>query len=134
MNQAAIAPDGASLALQYALPAATAVMRLEEEGEFYVPDVLSDAGFEPPPALYDAADEHASCLREAERDIDDALHLANVLRAAMGDAGDSRAMQIDTVLRIVGRKLARAHARIDEHDARHLKLFMAYAALRNRSA
>jgi hypothetical protein len=105
-----------------------------EEGEIYVPDLLADEDFEPGPALCDAADEHARDLREAERYIDEALHLADVLRAAMGDAGDRRAMQVDTVLKIVGEKLGQAHARIDEHDASHVNLFMAYAELKNPSA
>ena len=105
-----------------------------EESEIYVPDLLSDDGFDPGPARMDAADEHARHLREAERCIDEALHLAEVLRAALGDAGDSRAMQVDTVLKIVGERLGEARARIDEHDASHMNLFMAYAELKNPSA
>ena len=101
-----------------------------EESEFYVPDLLSDDDFDPGPALCDAADEHARHLREAERYIDDARNLADVLRAAMGDAGDSRAMQVDTVLKIVGEKLGKAHARIDAHDTSHMNLFMAYVELK----
>ncbi len=149
MNQEAIAAVGARTrpgrstvhslhcagpAAQHASPATTTVMWLGEEREFYVPDLLSDEDFEPGPALYDAAEEHARYLREAERYIDDALNLADVLRAAMGDAGDSRAMQVDTVLKIVGKKLSKAHARIDAYDTNHMNLFMAYVELRNRSA
>ncbi|MCG8369090.1 MAG: hypothetical protein MJA32_01100 [Proteobacteria bacterium] len=109
-------------------------LRLAEESEIYVPDLLADDGFEPASALYAAADDHAAGLREAERCIDEALHLADVLRAAMGGAGDRRAMQVDTVLGIVGQKLSQAHGLLDEHDTRHTNLFMAYAKTRERSA
>lgn len=123
----------ASPVAKNALPPPTTVMRLEEDGEFYVPDFLFDDDFEIGPALFDAAEEHARDLREAERCIDEALNLADVLRAAMGDAGDSRAMQVDTVMAIVREKLSRAHARIDEYDASHLNLFIAYVELKKQS-
>ncbi|MEX2495109.1 MAG: hypothetical protein WD448_03415 [Woeseia sp.] len=112
----------------------TTVMRLEEDGEFYVPDFLFDDDFDIGPALFDAAEEHARDLHEAERCIDEALNLADVLRAAMGDAGDSRAMQVDTVMAIVREKLSRAHARIDEYETCHLNLFIAYVELRKQAA
>lgn len=106
--------------------------RLAEEGEFYIPDRLSGVGYEPDPDAMDAAESHAKALRRAERYLDDALILSQVLRAAMGDAGDSRAMQVDTVLAIVERKLGKARNRISRHEARHINLFLAYFELRSR--
>lgn len=125
-------PCASPVADNAALP--TTVMQLEEDGEFYVPDFLLDDDYEIRPALFDAAEEHARDLHEAERCIDEALNLADVLRAAMGDAGDSRAMQVDTVMAIVREKLSRAHARIDEYETRYLNLFIAYVELKKQSA
>jgi hypothetical protein len=105
--------------------------RLAEDKGFYVPDLLADADFEPRPALWDAAEAHAGSLRNAEHHIDDALNLARVLRAAIREDGDSRAMQADTVLRLVEKKLDRARRQIDRHDASHVNLFLAYAELRD---
>ncbi len=113
--------------------AATVETRLEEEGEFYIPDLLCNEDYEPRPALYYAAEAHARSLRKAERHIDEALNLSQVLRAAMGDADDSRAMQVETVLKIVRKKLSKAHAQIDKYDASHMNLFMAYVDLKNKS-
>lgn len=108
-------------------------MQVEEEREFYIPDLLSNENYEPRPALYAAADDHARRLHKAERHIDDALNLSQVLRASMGDAGDSRAMQVETVLNIVEKKLSKAHGLIDKHDTSHMNLFMAYIDLRNKT-
>ena len=108
------------------------VLQLDEEGEYYVPNLLADDSFEFDTAMFDAAEEHASSLREAEGCIDAALNLADVLRAAMGDTGDSRAMQVDTVLTIIREKLTKAHARLDDYDTNHLNLFIAYTQLKNK--
>ena len=106
---------------------------LEEEGEFYVPDLLHDEEHEPKPGLHAAADAHTRRLHKAERHVDEALLLSQVLRASMADAGDRRAMQVETVLRIVEKKLRKARSQIDKHDARHVNLFMAYFDLKDRS-
>lgn len=120
-------------ARKYALPAVTPETRLEEEGEFYIPDLLCNEDYEPQPGLNSAAEAHARRLHKAERYVDEALNLSQVLRASMCDAGDSRAMQVETVLRIVEKKLRKAHSQIDKHDASHVNLFMAYFDLRDRS-
>lgn len=98
---------------------------VREDRDFYIPDYLSgrraDRG-----NLYAAADDHARDLRKAEKCLDDAVNLAGTLRAALADAGDSRSMQADTVLRVVENLLNEAHAAIDRHDTRFMNLFMAY--------
>lgn len=113
--------------------AAVRADRLAEDAAFYVPDLLSAEGFEPDPAHWDAAEAHARKLHKAGRHIDDALNLTRVLRGAVREDGDSRAMQVDTVLRIAEKKLDRARRQIDRHDASHMNLFMAYAELKDHS-
>ena len=132
--------DGAASRAVYALNGlnhigtdASSATHLEEEGEFYIPDLLSNEDYEPRAALYSAADAHARRLRKAGRHLDDVLNLSQVLRASMCDAGDSRAMQVETVLKIVEEKLSRAHAQFDKHEASHVNLFMAYMDLREKS-
>ena len=116
-----------------ALAAAIPETQLAEEGEFYIPDLLSNEDYEPRPALYSAAEAHARRLRKAERNIGEARNLSQVLRASMCDAGDSRAMQVETVLKIVEKKLSKAHSHIDKYDASHVNLFMAYIDLKDKS-
>ncbi len=105
--------------------------RIREEGEFYIPDFTSGNPYNSRPKVYSAANDHAQELRQAEQHLDDALNLARVLRASLQNDGDSRAMQADTVLKIVEEKLNQGHACIDRHDARHLNLFMAYFDLKD---
>jgi hypothetical protein len=65
--------------------------------------------------------------------LDDAENLLAVLMAAIEDDGDSRAMQADAVLRVVRKKLRKAHTRIDRQDDRHRNLFLTYFALKEQS-
>ena len=110
----------------------TAAMQLREEGEFYVPDFLSDPEYRPPPATYSAAEAYGRHLRKAERHIDEARLLSEVLRASLGDDCDGRAMQIDTILEVIDKKLRKARLRMDRHDSRYLNLFLAYTELKHR--
>lgn len=107
--------------------------RVSEEGEFYIPDFTSENPYRSRPKAYTAANDHAQELRQAEQHLDDALNLARVLRASVQSEGDSRAMQADTVLRIIEERLHQGHACIDRHDARHLNLFLAYFDLKDRA-
>lgn len=107
-------------------------MPLAEERECYVPEFLPDPDYEAPPDVYAAAQAHGRRLRRAERLVNEAGLLAEVLRAAMGDAGDARAMQVDAVMAIVAKKLRKARAELDRQDTRNLNLFLAYAALKAR--
>jgi len=106
-------------------------MQLREEGEFYVPDLLSDADGLPPPAIASAAQAYGKHLQKAERHIDEARLLSEVLRESLGDACDGRAMQVDAVLEVVDKKLRKARLRMDRHSRRYLNLFLAYADLKN---
>jgi hypothetical protein len=65
------------------------------------------------PKLIEAADAHAKDLREAMALLDDAENLVAVLMASVEHEGDSRAMQAEAVLKIVRKKLRKAHVRID---------------------
>jgi hypothetical protein len=106
--------------------AVTPFLQLKEDREFYVPDYLAGDADSSRPDLYAAADDHARELRKAEKHLDDALNLTGVLRASLQEADDSRAVQADTVLKIIEKLLHKAHTRIDRHDTRFMNLFMAY--------
>lgn len=98
--------------------------QLKEDREFYIPDYIARGADDPD--LYAAADDHARELRKAEKHLDDALNLTGVLRASLQEADDSRAVQADTVLKIIEKLLNKAHSCIDRHDTRFMNLFMAY--------
>ena len=108
-------------------------MEVREEREVYVPKLLSDPDYAPRPGAYRAAEAHGRRLRRAERLVGEAALLAEVLRLAMGDASDARAMQVDAVIGIVEKKLQKARADIDRQDTRDLNLFLAYAELAART-
>ena len=105
-------------------------VRLEEEREFYVPELLSDPAYVPRPGACRAAEAQGRRLRRAERLTEEAMLLAEVLRLAMGDASDARAMQVDAVIGIIGKKLRKARAAMDRQDSSNLNLFLAYAELK----
>ena len=108
------------------LTAARIPWQVREERRYYIPDYLGSNRGKSHDELYSAADDHAQDLREAEGCLDDALNLARTLRAAFEEAGDSRAMQADTVLKLVEQLLNKASTAIDRHDTRFMNLFMAY--------
>jgi hypothetical protein len=107
-------------------PWAAAAWQVREAPAFYVPDVLSDRSYTTDAELYDAADEHARHLRRAQRHIEDAYNLTRVVSASVREDGDSRAVQVETVLKVVERKLNKALNQLDRHDTRHRNLFFAY--------
>ena len=92
----------------------------EDRGDY---DVESDA------TVADQANE----LYEAQRQIGDALNLAGLLLASLEDQGDSRAMQIYTVMQVIEEKLAKAYDGLDRHDAKHTELLLAYTDLKNKA-
>ncbi|HEX7060953.1 MAG TPA: hypothetical protein VF200_03235 [Woeseiaceae bacterium] len=57
-----------------------------------------------------------------------------LLLASIEQKRDARAMQADAVLRIVKKKLRKAHIRIDREKARYRNVFLAYFELEARSA
>ena len=110
-----------------------ALRQIREDGDFYIPDFITADPYNSRPKVYSAANDHARDLRRAQQQLDDVLNLARVLRASVQGEDDGRAMQADTVLKIIEKKLSKAHAFIDRHDARHLNLFMAYFDLKDSS-
>jgi hypothetical protein len=118
---------------EHARSAIEGLRQIREDGDFYIPDFITSDPFKSRPKVYSAANDHAGDLRKAEQQLDDVLNLARVLRASVQGEDDGRAMQADTVLKIIEKKLSKAHAFIDRHDARHLNLFMAYFDLKESS-
>jgi hypothetical protein len=106
--------------------------QIREEGEYYIPDLLTDEDYEPDPALSDAADAHTEAQREAMALLDGTENLLGVLLASIEYESDSRAMQADAVLKIVKKKLKKAHVRIDRQEGDHRNLFLAYFELKAR--
>lgn len=104
-----------------------------EDKESYLFDFLLGERREVDPEARSAAEDHVNGLRNAQRDLDEALNLSEVLRGAMEEDGDSRAMQVDTVLKVVEKKVKKAHDRVDKHASRCRKLFLAYCELRRQS-
>lgn len=114
-----------------ALPAAWRQVR--EDKSYYIPDFLAGNARRSRPEVYSAANDHAGELRKAEQHLDDVLNLARVLRDSVQAEDDRRAMQADTVLKIIEKKLDKAHRLIDRHDSQHLNLFMAYFDLKDKA-
>ncbi|MGH8167522.1 MAG: hypothetical protein ACREQ1_09795 [Woeseiaceae bacterium] len=119
---------------EHARHAQAPLRQLREDGDFYIPDFLTAEPYKSRARVYAAANDHARDLRKAEQKLDDVVNLAGVLRASVQGEDDGRAMQADTVLKIIERKLSKAQACIDRHDARHLNLFMAYFNLKEGSS
>jgi hypothetical protein len=110
------------------------VREIREDRDFYIPDYLSEDPGRLRPEVWSAANDHAKELRDAIEHLDDAAKLARVLRASIQGEVDARAMQTDTVVKIIERELGEARACIGRHDARHMNLFMAYFDLKDRAA
>ena len=120
----------------YPRPAAqsgTAGWQVREEPEHYIPDLLSDRDAAPDLALIAAAAAETEEQREAMALLDDAENLLAVLLAALEQDGDSRAMQAETVLKIVRKNLNDAHVRIDRQERSHRNAALAYFELKARA-
>jgi hypothetical protein len=124
-----------ALARMYPRPAAesAAAWQVREEPEYYIPDLLSDRDHAPDPALIAAAAAGTEEQREAMALLDDAENLLAVLLASLEDEGDSRAMQAEAVLKVVRKKLNKAHVRIDRQERSHRNVFLAYSELKERA-
>ena len=110
-----------------------AAWQVREDRGYYVPDLLSDKDYDPDRQAYAAAEGYATHLRDAERLLNDALNLVGLMLAAIGDDCDSRAMQSETTLKIIEKKLRKMHRRIDRHDRRHTNLFLAYCDIKDQA-
>lgn len=106
---------------------------VREDREFYIPDVLSDAEYDAKPEAYSLAAEHAQHLYKAQGLVGEALNLVGLMLASLGDEGDARAMQTETGLKVIEKKLKKAYNRIDKHDRRHTNLFLAYVNVRGKT-
>jgi hypothetical protein len=113
-------------------PDPAAHWQVREESEYYIPDPMEDENYDPDPALFDAAEAHTEAQREAMALLDEAENLLAVLLASIEPESDDRAMQAEAVLKIVKKKLKKAHIRIDRQEARHRNLFLAYFELKAR--
>ena len=107
--------------------------QVREDKGFYIPDRLSDPGHDADPLAYAAFEDHAKQLHKAEGLLDDAWNLLRLMLAAIGDEGDDRAMQTEAGLKVIEKKLSKAHAQIDRHHTRYTNLFLAYFDLRDRT-
>lgn len=95
---------------------------------------MADENYEPSPEAYAVAIAHTKRLRKAQCCLDAALNLARVLLDSLEDASDIRSMQAETVLKIIKKKLNKAHSQIDKHDAQAQNLCLAYFDLRAKSS
>ncbi len=107
--------------------------QVREDEEFYIPDLLSDAEYDASPKAYVAFADHAKHLHKAEGLLDEAWNLVRLMLAAIGDAGDSRAMQTEAGLKVIEKKLSKAHTRIDRFHPRYTNLFLAYFELKDKT-
>ncbi len=107
--------------------------QVREDRGFYIPDILSGEDYGAFSKEYAAAGEHAKHLRNAERLVCQAEDLVGLMRAAISYESDARAMQADTALTILEKKLAKAHSCVNKHDRRHTNLFLAYFDLKNKT-
>ncbi len=96
----------------------------------YVPDLLSDRQYTVDPDAFAAAAEYARHLHAAEGLLHDARNLVSLLRQSLEVASDAQAMQAESALKVIERKLGKALARVNRHDARHTNLFLAYVDLK----
>ena len=127
MNHANYAADDVSntkTCLQLVTPPAD--WQIREDRSFYVPDLLSDKDYDTDLQTYAAAKEHAAHLHKAEGLVCQAEDLVGLMRAAISYESDARAMQADTALAAIEKKLRRAHRHINKHDRQHANLFLAY--------
>lgn len=105
----------------------------QDDRRFDVPDLLSEKDYDIDMQVCAAAREHANYLSKAERKLDQALNLVGLMLAAIGDLSDARAMQTETGLNAIEKKLGAARTWLDKHDTRHLNLFLAYFDLRGKT-
>ena len=97
--------------------AANTAWQVREDGGAYGADAL----------------RHAAHLRKAERLLDEARNLVALLLASLGDEADARAMQTEIALKLIEKKLNKAHTQIDRHEARHRTLFAARSDLNDET-
>ncbi len=108
-------------------------IQVREDKSYYIPDLLSDAEYDASPKAYAAFADHARHLHKAEGLLDEAWNLVRLMLAAIGDEGDSWAMQTEAGLKVIEKKLSKAHTRIDKYHTRYTNLFFAYCDLKDKT-
>ena len=106
--------------------------QVKEDQASYVPDFPSGKRYGGNPQAHSAAADHAKHLQKAGRLLDEALNLAGLMLASLDDECDGRAMQTETALKVIEKKLGKAHTQIDRHRRRHTNLFLAHFDLRDK--
>ena len=95
-----------------------AYLHVKEDRIPYDPDTPSAGNFD------------SDAIPDAESQLDEALNLVGLMLAAVENESDSRAMQVETGLRAIERRIRTARIRIDEHDTCHARLLSAYRDLK----
>ena len=104
--------------------------QVREEKGAYSPDSLPGAKQDNSPRSYSAIADHAKHLHKVESTIDDASNLVGLMLASLDDESDGRAMQTIAGLKVVEKKLIKAHDQIDRHHTCHRNLLTAYLDLK----
>lgn len=111
------------------LPGPSADRQVREEPDDYLSRLVSGKADNTDWERSMAAHEHTKPLVKAMRNLDEARNLLAVLIATLDAIGDRHAMQAETVLTIVEKKLDKAHTRIDRQATRDRKFFLAHFEL-----
>lgn len=106
--------------------------QVREQQDFYIPELLTDPGYDAAPKTCAAFEKQAKPLHDVEGLIGDAWNLAGLMLAAMADEHDDRAMQTYTGLKVIEEKLSEAHNRIDRLHTQYTNLFLAYFDLKEK--
>ena len=72
-------------------------------------------------------------MLEAERLLDETLNLAGLMLVSFDDECDGRAMQTETALKVIEKKLSKAHTQIDRHRRCHTERCLNDVDLKNRT-
>jgi hypothetical protein len=103
-----------------------APLAVREDGEYYIPDRLTDEDGEADQALVEAALAYTRKVRDAQGLLDDAINLVGLLLDALEQDADTRAAQSRTVLEMVVECIHNAHTHIDGQESQDQNLFLAH--------
>ena len=105
-------------------PAGPTLFQVKEDPASYTPQPPKGNRHNDNPEARSASADPAKHLCKAERLLDEALNLTGLMLASLTDECDGRAMQTETALRTIERKLGKAQTRIDRHRRDHAKLHL----------
>ena len=109
------------------------LFQLKEDPASYTPQLPTGKRYHDSPETRPAAVDPTKHLLKAERLLDEALNLAGLMLASFDDECDGRAMQTETALKIIEKKLSKAHTRIDRHRRNYTELCLNYLDLGKRT-